>query len=283
MEERRGFPVGDSVSSIIARGETSLEEGDPVAAGNWFMHAFRLGSESARSHLERLIPALERLLNDQREGASASALLGGIYIALETQHERALALFRHAAESGAPDGMRGLGFMLAEGIGTTTNRAEANEWFRRGAELGDGYCAYNMALAARDGLGRYRNAKDFLTYLHQAADSCIPEACALLADQYNARDEEEDAFKWYLVAAQGGHVPAMWVVAARYEAGLGTAEDRVQAVRWLLQMMHRGNGDGFHEALRIARSMPADDVTRAGELAERTADADAILHVVGRA
>lgn len=45
----------------------------------------------------------------------------------------------------------------------------------------------------------------------------------------------------------------MWVVAARYEAGLGAPEDRFQAVRWLLQMMHRGNGDGFHEAMRIAR------------------------------
>jgi hypothetical protein len=39
----------------------------------------------------------------------------------------------------------------------------------------------------------------------------------------------------------------MWVVAARYEAGLGTAEEKVQADRWLLQMMHRTNGDGFHE------------------------------------
>lgn len=54
----------------------------------------------------------------------------------------------------------------------------------------------------------------------------------------------------------------MWVVAARYEAGLGTAEDKVQAVRWLLQMMHRRNGDGFHEALRIARGVPMDDVRR---------------------
>ncbi|MFF4231329.1 tetratricopeptide repeat protein [Streptomyces sp. NPDC001820] len=283
MEERRGFPFGDSVSSIIARGEAALEGGDPVAAGNWFVHAFRLGSGAARVHLEQIAPVLERLLDDPREAAGASALLGGMHLISDTQHERALALFRQAAEAGAPDGMRGLGFMLAEGVGTTANRAEANGWFRRGAELGDGYCAYNMALAARDGLGMRRNAKGFLAYLHQAADYGIPEACALLADQYNSRDEEEDAFTWYLVAAQGGHVPAMWVVAARYEAGLGTAEDGVQAVRWLLQMMHRGNGDGFHEALRIARGMPADDVRRAGELADRTADADAILHVVGTA
>lgn len=54
-------------------------------------------------------------------------------------------------------------------------------------------------------------------------------------------------------------------------------------VRWLLQMMHRGNGDGFHEALRIARGMPMDDVRRAGESADRTDDAEAIVHVVGRA
>jgi uncharacterized protein len=281
MEERRGFPAGDSVSSIIERGEAALEVGDPVAAGNWFVHAFRLGSGGAKARLEQIAPVLERLLDDPREGAGASALLGGIHLISGTQHERAFALFRQAAESGAPDGMRGLGFMLAEGMGTTANRTEANEWFRRGAELGDGYCACNMALAARDGLGMRRNARDFLASLRQAADAGVPEACALLADQYNARDEEEDAFRWYLTAAQAGHVPAMWVVAARYAAGLGTAEDRVQAVRWLLQMMHRGNGDGFHEALRIARGMPAEDVRTAGELADRTADAEAILHVVG--
>ncbi|MEU1653569.1 tetratricopeptide repeat protein [Streptomyces pristinaespiralis] len=221
------------------------------------------------------------MLDDPAEGAGANALLGGIHLAFDTQHERALSLFRRAALSGDPQGMRGLGFMLAEGMGTTANRAEANEWFQRGAELGDGYCAYNMALASREGLGMRRNAKEFLAYLRQAADAGVPEACALLADQYNARDEEEDAFGWYLTAAQAGHVPAMWVVAARYEAGLGTGEDKVQAVRWLLQMMHRGNGDGFHEALRIARGMSADDVRRAGELADRTPDAEAILHVVG--
>ncbi|MEV4679500.1 tetratricopeptide repeat protein [Streptomyces kurssanovii] len=281
MEERRGFPVGHSVSSMIARGEAALEGADPVTAGNWFVHAFRLGSREAGVRLEQITPALEGLLDDPTEGAGANALLGGIHLAFGTQHERALSLFRRAALSGNAQGMRGLGFMLAEGMGTTANRSEANEWFRRGAELGDGYCAYNMALAARDGLGMRRNARDFLARLRQAADAGVPEACALLADQYNARDEEEDAFRWYLTAAQAGHVPAMWVVAARYEAGLGTAEDRVQAVRWLLQMMHRGNGDGFHEALRIARGMPAEDVRTAGELADRTADAEAILHVVG--
>lgn len=283
MQERRGFPVGDSVSVIIKRAENALESGDAVAAGNSFVHAFRLGSEAAGVRLKKIIPMLEPLLDDPLQGPGAGALLGGILLMSDARHERAFSLFREAAESGAPDGMRGLGFMLTEGIGTEPNRTEANKWFRRGAELGDGYCAYNMALAARDGLGMRRSAKEFLTYLHQAAEWGVPEACALLADQYNARDEEEDAFKWYLVAALGGHVPAMWVVAARYEGGLGTAEDKVQAVRWLLQMMHRGNGDGFHEALRIARGMPMDDVRRAGELADRTADAEAIVHVVGRA
>ncbi|MER6105312.1 hypothetical protein ABT115_24135 [Streptomyces sp. NPDC001832] len=51
-------------------------------------------------------------------------------------------------------------------------------------------------------------------------------------------------------------------------------------MRWLLQMMHRGNGDGFHEAMRIARGISADEVRMAGELADRTADAEAILKVV---
>jgi hypothetical protein len=49
----------DSVSSIIARGEAALEGGDPVAAGNWFVHAFRLGSGAARVHLEQIAPVLD--------------------------------------------------------------------------------------------------------------------------------------------------------------------------------------------------------------------------------
>ncbi|MGP4083489.1 tetratricopeptide repeat protein [Streptomyces sp. KR55] len=280
MEEWRKFPVGKSVPSIIESGDTALRDGGLVAAGNWYAHAWRLGSAEASEKLRSLAPRLEELLDDSASGPAAGALLGGIHLMLNLSPGRAFSLLLRAAQADAPEAMHGLGFMLAEGVGVPADRAAANRWFRRGAELGDGFCAYSMALAARDGLGVPQDSAQFLKFLRMAAGCGIPEACALLADQHNAQDEEEDAFKWYLVAAQGGHVPAMWVVAARYEAGLGVAQDPVMAVRWLLEMMNRGNGDGFHEALRIARGMSADDIRRAGEMAGRTADAEAILSVV---
>lgn len=47
--------------------------------------------------------------------------------------------------------------------------------------------------------------------------------------------KEEQAFKWYLSAAEQGHIPAAREVGNAYLQGIGVAQDFEQAHRWLLK------------------------------------------------
>lgn len=53
-----------------------------------------------------------------------------------------------------------------------------------------------------------------------------------------------------------------------HRVGLGTAPDRVQAVRWFPTMFYCGNADGIHEAIQLVkRGMTDEQIRTAGELA----------------
>nr|WP_239096290.1 SEL1-like repeat protein [Streptomyces sp. SID11385] len=58
----------------------------------------------------------------------------------------------------------------------------------------------------------------------------------------------------------------MFIAACCYQEGTGTEVDRVQALRWLLAPLERGNGDGVHDARALAGSMTPEQVREAGRL-----------------
>jgi hypothetical protein len=62
---------------------------------------------------------------------------------------------------------------------------------------------------------------------------------------------------------------------------MGTEPDPVQAVRWFLGMLDRGNGDGVHDAIELAKHGMTDEQIRdAGRLATRPVEAEALIAVV---
>ncbi|WP_368666628.1 tetratricopeptide repeat protein [Kitasatospora sp. MBT63] len=190
---------------------------------------------------------------------------------------RARALFLEAAAQGVPEAKRGMGFMLNSGVGGPKDLAEANAYFQSAMEGGDSYAAYNLAVNVKVGAGAKPDLKKYMDLLRFAAREGLPEACALLGDELSAVDRDVEAFQWYLRAAKSGHAPAMFVVGCWYRGGIGTQVDGVQAIRWFLSMLDRGNADGIHQANDLARYMTADQVREGGRLAGREVEAELLI------
>ncbi|MFF4738195.1 tetratricopeptide repeat protein [Streptomyces sp. NPDC001262] len=267
----RAYPAGVPLAVLVERGDGALARGDGVAAGNWYMHAKRRGAPGMREKLVGLASRLEELL--KRGDAEAKALLGGVLLDTGSDPARAARLFGEAAEAGVVEGKRGIGFMLNSGVAVHRDPVKANQLFLEAANGGDGYAAYNLAVNYYNGHGVGRNAREFMRWLRCASERGIPEACALLGDKLSAQGHDEEALSWYVSAAESGHAPAMYVAGCWYRDGTGVDADPVQAVRWFLTMLDRGNADGIHEAIQLARGMTEAQVREAGRLARREADA----------
>ncbi|NVK80023.1 tetratricopeptide repeat protein [Streptomyces morookaense] len=224
-----------------------------------------------REKLVGLASRLEELL--KCGDAEAKALLGGVLLDTGSDPARAARLFGEAAEAGVVEGKRGLGFMLNSGVAVHRDPVKANQLSLEAANSGDGYAAYNLAINYYNGHGVGRNVREFMRWLRCASERGIPEACALLGDKLSAQGHDEEALSWYVSAAESGHAPAMYVAGCWYRDGTGVDADPVQAVRWFLTMLDRGNADGIHEAIQLARGMTEAQVREAGRLARREADA----------
>ncbi|MER6275524.1 tetratricopeptide repeat protein [Streptomyces sp900105245] len=216
--------------------------------------------------------------------AEAAALLAGIY--LEYFDESALPMAgryaRAAAEAGLPAGQRTYGHILATGLGVEEDLARAAELFRAAGEGGVAYAAFNLTQLVDD-------PDESLRLFENAAREGIVVAGAVLADRLSAldRDEEaldrdEEALGWYVWAAERGHTGAMNAAACWCRDGIGTTPDLIQAVRWFFVMLARGDGDGIHEAIRLAKAGALDEeqIREAGRLARALGSAEALISTV---
>jgi TPR repeat protein len=256
----------------LEEGLRAAEAGDWTAAGHAFVRAAMEGSAEGAELATRVTVELEPLA----EGGSAEAatLLAGIY--LEYFDESALPLaVRHAraaAEAGLPAGQRTYGHMLMAGLGVEEDRERAAELFRASAEGGDAYGMFNLAQVVDD-------PDEALRLLECAAREGVVDAGAVLADRLSALDRDEEALRWYVRAAEAGHVGAMNAAACWFRDGFGTAPDPVQAARWFFVMLAHGDGNGIHEAIELARSGALDEgqIREAGRLAGDPGAAEALI------
>lgn len=271
----RVFPEGVPIRELLERGDHAMDADDFVSAGNWYFHAKRRGSVEGRDKARALQPRLE-ILADQGD-LDAKVLVAGLLLERGEELPRAASLLEAAAAESVVEGMRELGFVLAVGMGADPDPSRANDLYRTAADAGDGYAAYNLAVNYYRGHGVGKNFREFSKWLNMAGELGIPEACAVLGDQCAKKGLDSDSLQWYLRAARSSHVPAMLVAARCYRDGVGVAADPVQAVRWLLAPLDRGNGDGIHEAIELASSMTIDQIREAGRLSGHSDDAELLV------
>lgn len=91
---------------------------------------------------------------------------------------------------------------------------------------------------------------DSQKYLKQYAEDA--ETCYQTAEDYyygrNGKNEDNDeAAKWYLKAAEQGHADAQYKLGGCYENGWGVEEDADAAAEWYLKAAEQGHADAQYE------------------------------------
>ncbi len=268
-------PHPPTLDALLRTADAAAQADDwPAAARAWLEAGGRYGADVAVA----LEQAAVRL--DERAAAGDAAATGVLALMLVEylgDLTAAASYARAAAEGGDPLGQRTWGFLLSEGQGVERDEDAGAAWTRRAADQGDPIALLNLvsSVPERDG--------DMLLAL--AAGLGVERAGARLGDRLSERDDDEDALRWYVWAAERGHTGAMRAAADWYRDGFGTRPDPVAAVRWYLTLLAHGDGDGVHEAMQVVREYNLSDaeVRAAAALAGRPSAAESLLSVVRRA
>ena len=124
--------------------------------------------------------------------------------------ERAVALYRKAAESGHPEAQNQLGRHLDAGLGTPPDTAAALEWFAKAAAQGNPAHVF-----------------DYASVLEKAAGE--------------DPDMQLKALDTYARAAELGHVPALTSLGVLYQQGIGAEVDYPRAAKLFEQAIAAGD------------------------------------------
>ncbi|RAY15970.1 hypothetical protein DPM19_09495 [Actinomadura craniellae] len=225
--------------------------------------------------MSQVFPTLQKAADAGR--ADAQALVGGLALEYINNAEAALRYFKMAAEAGHPAGQRGLGHMLANGIGVEQDTSEAASLFKAAAEAGDLIASFNLGKMLLMGIGVPVDENKAVEFLEKAALAGVAPAAALLADWYADKEEYARARNLYSAAANGGMPGVMFTLGKWCAEGVGGKIDKIEAVRWFLKMLDFEDGDGIHEAIQMARTMTDAEIIEAAALAGRDADATALI------
>ncbi|MFG2040628.1 tetratricopeptide repeat protein [Dactylosporangium sp. NPDC048998] len=240
---------------------------DPVTGTQWLLRAAKADSVAAWRELELVGPRLRA----RADGDDRAATLLGVVLAFHLGDPLAgVGVLEGPAGRGDPEAQRALAFLLHRNPAVEQDEARAMTLYRAAAEAGDAYAAYNLGVSAHD-------PQEAIRWLRQAAAAGITESYPSLGDRLSALDLDEEALSWYLRGAAHGHKGCMFAAACWFRDGFGGPVDLVQSLRWYLQMLDAGSGDGIHEAHKIVPRMSDDEIHEAGRLAGRILEADVFV------
>ena len=88
-------------------------------------------------------------------------------------------------------------------------------------------------------------------------------------DERYIKHSDDEAFKWYSIAAEGGFTTAQISLGKMYAVGFGAPQDNVQAHKWynIAAMLEDYNAE--FERDDLARMMSPEDIAKAEELATK--------------
>lgn len=183
------------------------------------------------------------------------------------QHQAYL-WWKIAAEKGHSDAMNDLAGCYIQGTGVEKNAAEGLKWLKKAVErknlracsnLGLHYmegdivkrdpveaarlwkiaadgghprALYNLGWCYAKGIGVKQNYEQAFKLWLQAAEKGDFEAPFICAGIYENNKDFASAFKWYLKAAERGHPEAKIIVGTFYMGGIGTAQNKVEGIKW---------------------------------------------------
>lgn len=202
------------------------------------------------------------------------------------------------AEHGSPDAQTRLGTLYENGLGVTTNWAEAFKWYSKAAEQTNAEAEFRVGLCYFTGHGLpaqklTKEDVDFLikegidpsrvTYVtragqetreqiavdwfRKAAAQGYPSAQYYLGNCYfNSNGVTQDyaaALKWYRKAAEQGSAQAQLSLGTCYYFGCGTNKDLIEAVNWYRRAAEQGLAPaqyGLGDCYRLGTGVSKDSL-----------------------
>jgi len=145
--------------------------------------------------------------------------------------------------------------------------AEAVTWYRKAADAGDLPSLFRLGQLLHLGKGVPQNALDATAKIKAAAEADYQPAFTTLGERYELglgvpRRSDNNAYIWYLKAAEKGDVVAQAKVGDWLTRGKGIDKDEAAGVIWLQRAADRGNRDaqyGLGMAMIRGRGTPRSD------------------------
>lgn len=280
-----------SLGNLYARGAGTQK--DFTSAIRWLQPAAEAGVIAAQHDLGALyyygqgVPRdhalAARWLNAAAQSGyvASQAVLGTLYWGTDPpDYAQSLHWLNKAAEQGNAQALNGLGQMYRNGWGVPKDEKKAFDYQLRAAQAGDPNSRYNIGIYYTDGAVVKANFAEAIKWLRPAVD--VPEtrtkAQFVLGTIYKIGDKHvaknlDEAFKWFELAARGGHVEAQrlygqmlrdrkrysesitWLRAAAekndraaqndlgtaYIMGWGVPKSRQDGIAWLLRAYRQGS------------------------------------------
>ncbi|KAG7586576.1 Sel1-like repeat [Arabidopsis thaliana x Arabidopsis arenosa] len=171
---------------------------------------FKHGRGGVRANLDK---ALDSFLKGAARGSTLAMVDAGLVYWETGEKEKAMSLYRRAAELGDAVGQCNLGICYLQV--QPSNPKEAMKWLKQSSENGYVRAQYQLALCLHQG----RVVKTNLL----------------------------EASKWYLKAAEGGYVRAMYNISLCYSVGEGLPQNRKLARKWMKRAADHGHSKAQFE------------------------------------
>ena len=168
---------------------------------------------------------------------------------LTKDEEQAIVWFQNAAEAGHGKAIKALAHIYED-----KDEAMTVEWYRKGIELGDSCCMYNLGWSYAYGKGGLtKDEAKALEWYRRSAEVDTSCGCGMVAlgiSYENGEDglsvDEVRAVELYRKAAALGHPRGMLRLGLAYENAMGgLTKDEVKAVEWYRKAAEAGNARGM--------------------------------------
>ena len=112
------------------------------------------------------------------------------------------------------------------------------------AKAGDAQAQNNLGMAYHKGRGVAQDDEEAVKWFHLAAKQGVPEAQYNLGVMYNSgkgvKRDDAEATEWFRRAAEQGYAPAQNNLGMAYHKGRGVAQDDEEAVKWFRRAAEQG-------------------------------------------
>ena len=174
------------------------------------------------------------------------------------------AWYRLSAAQDYVPSLRNLGLLLNRKPSELANDEEAFQFLRAAADLGDGVAATNVGWMYAEGVGTSPDLALARSYYRQGYERGDPKAASMLGELYEfgkgVPEDQDRAFGYFVQAAWLGDPQAQFRVGVFLNSGIGDlARDEATALEWFLRAAQQGDVEAQIAAAGIYRSVYAGE------------------------